>query len=563
MANGTSNDTALVVPDNAIDASNETASTSSSTISVQDSDQDFRLGMRGTMIFVILAVLTLMAALDGTSISVALPIISKELNGTAIEAFWSGTSFLLSSTVFQPSFASFSNIFGRRSVIMVAIALFLAGAIISGVSKDFTHLLVGRSIQGVGGGGIIALTEVIMTDIVPLRHRGQYFGVFSGMWAIGSVSGPILGGAFSQNVTWRWIFYINFPFIGVGVIMIMVFLKLNMIPSSLIEKLRRIDYIGTVLFVASMTSFLIPLTWGGVSYPWGSWHTLVPFILGFLGLCFFGYYEHHYAVDPVIPPSIFNNRTATVSFIGSTLQGLVLWCTLYYLPLYYEAVKGYSPILSGVALFPETFTVAPSAMAVGIISSKTGRYRWAIWLGWAFSTIGCGLICLIKVNTSVPGWVFLNLVAGLGLGFLFPSLGFAIQASSTNENLATAVAMFSFFRALGQALGVAIGGAIFQNRMYENLLKYPEFTSLASEYSSDSAGLVQIIKGMPNDVHKLHLQEAYTDSLRIVWAVCCGVSAVGLLLSFFTEAYDLNQALVATQGLRTEKTAPLEEGQSE
>ncbi|CAG8064253.1 unnamed protein product, partial [Penicillium nalgiovense] len=180
MANETPRESGLVIPENehAIDASNQMSSASSSTVSAQDPDKEFTLGTRGTLIFVILAVLTLMAALDGTSISVALPIISKELNGTAIEAFWSGTSFLLSSTVFQPSFASFSNIFGRRPVILVAIALFLAGAIISGVCNDFTHLLVGRSIQGVGGGGIIALTEVVVTDIVPLRHRGQYFGVF-------------------------------------------------------------------------------------------------------------------------------------------------------------------------------------------------------------------------------------------------------------------------------------------------------------------------------------------------------------------------------------------------
>ncbi|KAB8237120.1 major facilitator superfamily domain-containing protein [Aspergillus alliaceus] len=560
MTNETpSKEPSWVASDSALDTPKQPSEASSSTASVQNPDEGFSLGMRGIMIFVILAVLTLMAALDGTSISVALPIISKKLNGTAIEAFWSGTSFLLSSTVFQPSFASFSNIFGRRPMVLIAIALFLVGAIIAGVSKNFTELLVGRSIQGVGGGGIIALTEVIVTDIVPLRHRGQYFGVFSGMWAVGSVSGPIIGGAFSEYVTWRWIFYINFPFIGIGIVMVLLFLKLNTIPSSLVEKLRQVDYIGTVIFVASMTSFLIPLTWGGVSYSWSSWHTLVPLIVGFSGLCIFGYYEHRFADDPMIPPVIFKNRTATVSFIGSTLQGLVLWCTLYYLPLYYEAVKGYSPILSGVALFPETFTVAPSAMAVGIISSKTGSYRWAIWLGWALSTIGCGIICVIKVTTNVPGWIFLNLVAGLGLGFLFPSLGFAIQASSTNENLATAVAMFSFFRALGQALGVAIGGAIFQNRMYQNLLKYPEFLSVASEYSADSAGLVQIIKSMPDGSSKLHLREAYTDSLRIVWAVCCAVSAVGFCLSLLTEAYDLNQALVTTQGLLTEKDKPSQE----
>jgi MFS family permease len=366
---------------------------------------------------------------------------------------------------------------------------------------------------------------------------------------VGSINNPQ---SFYVNHNQRWIFYINFPFIGVGGILVILFLNLKLAPSSLVEKLRRIDYFGTVLFVGSTSSFLIPLSWGGVSYDWDSWRTLVPLCVGCAGLIVFGYYEYRFASDPIIPPIIFQNRTAIASFIGSVLQGFILWCALYYLPLYYEAVKEYSPILSGVALFPETFTVAPSGMVVGILITLTGRYRWAVWLGWVFSTVGLGLMCLIKVHTSVLGWVFLNIVPGLGLGILFPSLGYAVQASSEPENLAIAVAMFSFFRALGQAIGVAVGGVVFQNRMFSNLMKYSALAPMAGAYSKDAAGLVQVIKAMADGVDKANLKEAYTDSLRTVWVVCCGVSGVALLISLLTEHYDLDRALESNQGLRDE-----------
>ncbi|KAL4930310.1 major facilitator superfamily domain-containing protein [Aspergillus undulatus] len=519
---------------------------------------EFVLGRRGILAFFTLCVLALMVALDGTSISVALPIMTQDLKGTAIEAFWSGTSFLLASTVFQPNFASLSSIFGRRPLVLIALTLFFVGTVVCSVAKNFTYMLVGRSIQGIGGGGVIALTEVVVTDLVPLRLRGQYFGILSAMWSIGSVTGPILGGGFAQDVTWRWIFYINFPFIGVGVVAIILFLKLNIIPTSLAEKLRQIDYIGTVLFVGSMSSFLIPLTWGGILYDWDSWRTLVPLLIGAAGLTLFAIYEYRFATDPIIPPKIFQNRTATVSFAGSFLQGLVLWCLLYYQPLYYEAVKGYSPIMAGVALFPATFTVAPSAAVVGILVTKYGHYRWAIWLGWFLGTFGLGLLCYMDVETSIPAWIFINLVPGFGLGFLFPSIGFAIQASATNDTLAIAVAMFSFFRAMGQAVGVAIGGVVFQNRMFHNLLRYESLAARAAEYSADAAGLVEVIKSMPEGAEKLALRTAYTDSLRIVYAVCCAVCGVALFLSVFTESYDLNRALVTSQGLRSERNERVE-----
>ena len=295
-------------------------------------------------------------------------------------------------------------------------------------------------------------------------------------------------------------------------------------------------------------------------YDWQSWRTLVPLLIGAAGLIAFMFYETYVAENPIIPITIFSTTTAIVTFIGTVMHGLVLWCVLYYLPLYFEAVKEYTPIISGVALFPESFTVAPSAMVIGILITKTGRYRWAIWLGWALSVLGLGLLCVIKADTSIPAWIFLILVSGFGLGILFPSLAFAIQGSARPQDLAIAVAMFSFFRAFGQAIGVAIGGVIFQNQMRENLLTYPALAPYADAYSSDAAGLVQIIRAMPDGEDKLNLKVAYTDSLRIVWAVCCGILGFAALLSVFTKGYDLDRALETEQGVRKEtKSSPQEE----
>jgi MFS family permease len=459
-------------------------------------------------------------------------------------------------------------------MILISITLFFAGCLLAALAKNFTYMLVGRSIQGVGGGGLLALTEVIVTDLVPLRLRGQYLGILNATWTIGSVTGPVLGGGFSENVSWvclstsfpdictqciltldikRWIFYINIPFAVIGFVFSVLFLRLKLAPSSLRDKLRRIDYIGTFLFVASTTSFMIPLSWGGVMYAWSSWHTLVPLIIGAVGLAVFCYYEYRFATHPVIPLEIFNSTTATVAYVGTLIQGLVLWCALYYMPLYFEAVKGYSPIISGIAIFPDSFTVAPSAMLTGFAITYFGKYRLAVWIGWVLTTLGFGLLCILKVDTSTPGWIFLEFSIGFGLGILFPAVTFSLQASATHETLAMAVAMMSFFRSFGEAIGVAIGGVIFQNRIYANLLEYPELAPYAREYSQDSAGLVQVINAMSDGQSKHDLRQAYTDSLRIIWAFCCAISAVALVFSFWTKEYDIDRALKTDQGLQEKK----------
>lgn len=202
-----------------------------------------------------------------------------------------------------------------------------------------------------------------------------------------------------------------------GLIMIHLFIRLGVAKSSFGSKLVKIDWIGSVMFIASTTGFLIPLSWGGVAYEWDSWHTVAPLSVGLGGLVVLYFYEERVASNPIIRTSIFKNRNAAAAYLSVVIHGMVVVGSLYYLPLYYEAVKGLSPILSGVALFPETFTVAPGAFIVGTLISRTGHYRWAVWSGWSITTLGLGLLYMLDVDTSTVKWIFLNLVVGLGLGF--------------------------------------------------------------------------------------------------------------------------------------------------
>ena len=277
-------------------------------------------------------------------------------------------------------------------------------------------MLLGRTIQGLGGGGILALTNIILTDLVPLRYRGNWIGVLGAMWAIGSVSGPVVGGSLAHEETWPWIFWLNVPFIAISFALVVLFVRLTPIRLSWSEKLGRVDWIGSVVFVASMTSLLVPLTWAGVMYPWQHWRVLVPFGFGLCGLIILAYHENFATAHPIIRKEVFANRSTNIAYATTAIHGMVLWCLLYYQPLYFQGVRDFSPILSGIALFPATFTVAPTAIVTGVVITKTGRYRWAVWGGWALTTLGVGFMCAIDAHTQLVQVVLTDLCAGVGLG---------------------------------------------------------------------------------------------------------------------------------------------------
>ncbi|KAI4137691.1 MAG: hypothetical protein L6R39_007150 [Caloplaca ligustica] len=449
-----------------------------------------------------------------------------------------------------------SQTFGRKYLVIVSLVLFTTGAIVAAVAQNFLTILVGRTVQGCGGGGIMSLSEILITDLVPLRERGKWFGYQGAVWAIGSVSGPLIGGAFAASDAWRWIFWINLPICGIGLVAVIVFLNLNRLPGSFLHKFVSFDWVGAILLMASATPLLMSISWGNVMFPWSSWRTIVPLVLGLAGLVAFVVYEGTVPREPIVRLAIFKQRTALVSYIGTFIHGIVLWSLLYYLPLYYECVKGYSPVISGVAAFPETFTVAPMSIIVGIMVSKLGRFRWAIWTGWLLTILGMGLLYLLSPRTSVPAWLFLNLVPGVGLGMLFCSLTYGIQAAVQQKDVAFAASAYTFSRSAGQSIGVAIGGAIFQSQFAVKLQAYPSLVQDASGLSKDASALVQAVKAMAVDSPKRGMiVEAYADSLKVIWAVMAGLAAVGFITSCLIEALDINLHLETEQGL-VEKLDP-------
>ena len=549
--------------------------------------EKFKPGWRLLAAFASIAIVNLATALDATIISVALPVricpptmaiadvshysiltrfqvITVAIHGNAIEAFWAGTSFLLTSMVWQPNFVAFSHMWGRRTLLLIALTLFTIGSIVCAVSQNFTQMLVGRSVQGSGGGGIIALTEILITDMVPLRERGNYFALISIVWAIGSVGGPLIGGALAQGGAWRWIFYLNLPIVAIGFAGIITFLKLDSRKLSLKQKIVEVDYFGSVVFLGSSTSFLVAISWGGVQYAWSSWHTVVPLLLGLWGLSGFVIYEAKYATYTLLPIRIFQNKDTNIAYFLTWIHGIILWSILYYMPLFFQGAQDFTPILAGVSALPQSLTVVPCAAVVGVIAAKTGKYRWALWFGWSLTTLGSGLLYILSPSTSIPAWVFLMLVSGIGIGLLFPAMALAIQASAPPKDIAIAAAMFTFFRCFGQTIGVAIGGVVFQNRMAANLASYPSLAGSATQYSVNVVALIRQINAMPDsDPNKPILQLALAHSIRPIWALMCGLAGLALLTTIFIKHYDLNQQLTTEQGFEgQEKRRILEDGEN-
>lgn len=311
-------------------------------VETTDSSAEWKAGRSEWMIITVLAIVSLMVALDATILVPVLPVrvrgkivrgswtvntsqaIASDLQGTSTDAFWTGTSYLLTQSVLQPFIVSLSDVFGRRLLYMLSLSFFTIGTLLCCLARNFTELLAGRSIQGVGGGGVLSLGLVILTDIVPLRQQPIYLGVNQMSWALGSVSGPLIGGLFVQHTTWRWIFYLNFPFCAVGLGSVPLVMRLHVNRPPLGERFLYVDWIGGFLFISSTCGLLIGVTWGGSDYPWSSWRTLTPIIVGVAGSAGTVFWERYGASRPFLRLSLFNSFSALAAYTGAALQGLLV-----------------------------------------------------------------------------------------------------------------------------------------------------------------------------------------------------------------------------------------------
>lgn len=515
--------------------------------------QSTKKGTTFWLVFVALSFATFLAAIDTSIISTALPTITADLASESLYV-WIIDAYLLSSTATIPIFAQAANIYGRRSLTLTAVGLFAIGSGICGGASNTAMMIAGRTIQGIGGGGIVTMSEIIVCDIVSIRERGLYAGIIGGIWAIASVIGPIIGGALAQNVTWRWIFYINLPISGVTMAALALFLKLRRPPTGTFqEQLARIDWGGSFLMITSVTAIVLALSWGGSNYAWSSFRTVVPLVFGFVGLVGFTAYQGApWLLDPTMPLRLFGNRTAVTVFIMSFVHSMLLFWSCYFLPVYFQAVKEASPSRSAVMLFPIATTSAPGGVIAGIFLTKTGKYRLWHFLGFGLMSLGLGLFTLFKDSTSTAQWVIFQVIFGFGTGFVFTSTLPPILASLPESDVATATGCWTFLRNFGSVWGIAIPAAVFNT--YAN--KAAADVSDASmrkmllnggAYQRATAEFIRAFDGQPS--LKKEIVDLYVKGLKVVWQVSIAFSLLGFVICFLVKSIELRDELNTEYGM--------------
>ncbi|KAK3377352.1 major facilitator superfamily protein [Lasiosphaeria ovina] len=512
-------------------------------------------GFRFWAIMVAICFTGLLGAMEATITSTALPSVIASLGGGDLY-IWAVNGFLLSSTAFQPLFGQLANVFGRRWPVIVAVATFILGSGISGGATSIVMLIAGRVVQGIGGGGINVLIEIIVCDIVPLRERGTYLGVIFGFIGLGTSLGPLFGGLIVEHTTWRWVFYISLPVGGLALFLLTAFLKVNYEKeTTLATKVSMIDWTGNVIFVAALTSVLIALSWAGAVYPWSSFHVLVPLIVGLAGLVGFLFYEgSRFCPQPMMPLKLFSNRTSSSSFAVTFLQSLTTIWLLYFLPVYFQGVQGVDPQESGVRLLPTILLVIPFGIAGGVLMTKTGRYRPFQQVGFALFTVAMGLLSILDEDSNAGEWVGFQVLAG-GIGLLIPGLLPAVLAPLAESDTALATATFSFLRSFGMVWGVAIAAAVFNTRFDQLAYRITDpavraDTMAGQAYQrSTSAFLATLEPGT-----RAEFMSVVRDSLSLSFQVSVAFSALGFFLVFIQKEIPLRDKLDTKYGIADKDT---------
>jgi MFS family permease len=388
----------------------------------------------------------------------------------------------------QPLFGQLANIFGRRWLALFIVSIYTLGSGICGGANSGAVLIVGRSIQGIGTGGLNMILDVILSDLVPLRERGTHVAITLVVLTVGTSLGPFIGGAIVENTTWRWVFYINLPFGALSFILLFVFLRVKYDnEATWRQKLKRIDLAGNAILMASTTTLLYALTYGGTRYPWSSTKVILPLAFGFSGIILFVLFEQWgWAQEPVIPLRLFTNRTAAVIFINTFLSAILLYWAIFFLSVYFQAVLVSSPTRAGVQMLPVTLVAVPGAAAAVVVLSKFGRYKALHAVGFAIVTVGLGLFSTLDEGSPLSEWISYQVLIAIGTGMILNTLLPAFQASQPESDQAAATASWAFIRSFGCIWGVTIPVAIFNNRL-QTSLDYVLDTNVRAELAGGQA----------------------------------------------------------------------------
>lgn len=452
----------------------------------------------------------------------------------------------------QPVWASISQAFGRKYPLYVSVAFFFVGSIVFAVAQSMNTIIVGRVLQGLGGGGIDILTTIVLADMTTLEERSKYLGLMAIPTAVGNIMGPFVGALFSTYASWRWIGWVNLPLLGIGIALLFFFLKLRPVPlgATLVENLLRVDWIGMALVVVGTTVFCVPISWGGSLFAWSSWQTILPLLLGAATLVVFAWYEAK-PVSPVLPHQLFHSKTGNMALIGGFIHGMILIALLQYLPLLYQSVELQTSIASAVYLLPTVIISVVVAAVSMMMVPLFGGYVWLLRISWVITTLGTGLLVLFDDGSSSAMRYGLPILWGQGVSLLRLTL-LPVQASVKHvDDEALASGNFLTIRMFGALVGLAISASIF-NTVFSKALSETtvQLTGALSplENASNSLNFIDQLRSLDISPGELNsVLQVYLKAFRAIFYAMTGLSGLGLLTSVFLDEIDLKRRDLGNQ----------------
>ncbi|MGY3201432.1 MDR family MFS transporter [Streptomyces sp. TE5632] len=493
----------------------------------------------------------LLAALDQTIVATALPTIVSELGGLE-HLSWVVTAYLLASTAATPLWGKLGDQYGRKRLFQLAILIFLLGSALCGTAQDMPQLIAFRALQGLGGGGLVVLSMAIVGDLVPPRERGKYQGMFGAVFGTTSVLGPLLGGLFTEHLSWRWVFYVNLP---LGVVALAVIATVLHIPRRSTRHV--IDYLGTFLIASVATCLVLVASLGGTTWGWGSPQIVVLAVLGVVLAVVFVAVERR-AAEPVLPLKLFRIRTFTLSVVISFIIGFAMFGALTYLPAFLQMVHGVSPTMSGVYMLPMVFGTLSASTVSGQIVSRTGRWKVFPLAGTAVTTVGLLLLHQLDEHSSTAVMSTFFFVFGLGLGLVMQVLVLIVQNAVSYQDLGVATSGSTFFRSIGASFGVAVYGTIFASGLGDRLTDAFRDTRLPPGVSvdalqADPRGMADLPAALrPEAVH------AYAAAITDVFLYAVPLALLGFALAWLLKEDKLRASVPAPDGTGAPAGRPVE-----
>ncbi|WP_062202979.1 MDR family MFS transporter [Demequina salsinemoris] len=486
------------------------------------------------LVFVGLMTAMLLSALDQTIFSTALPTIVGDLDGVD-HMLWVTTAYILAATIMMPVYGKLGDLVGRKSLFLGAIGLFMIGSVVGALSTGMTELIVGRAIQGLGGGGLMILSQAVIADIVPARERGKYMGLMGGVFALASVIGPLLGGWFTESVGWQWCMWINVPLGILAMASVAIFLH----PAPQDREKPKLDIAGMLLIAIASASLVLVTSWGGGQYEWDS-----AVILSLIGLTVvagiaFVMVERR-AVEPIMPMTLFTERNFTLTTGAGLLMGIAMFGTLAYMPTYLQMVAQVDATEAGLLMIPMMGTMLPTSIIVGRVVSRTGRYKWYPVSGAV--VMAAAMYLLSTMTYDQPLWLTCAYLAvfGAGLGLMMQTLVLIVQNTFPLRMVGTATAANNYFRQIGASLGAAVVGSIFTNNLVDLL---SDRVAAGTADLSDANSLTpSAVLELPQEMQDV-IVSSYNDALTPVFLYIVPLALIALVLLMFVKEVPLRTTL--------------------